>query len=120
MTFAKYELTSTQWNGLKKKISTTDEEGNLSYVNCAVVELGKLCLEWGKDADDMPVCIKQNTKVSVDILWYVEPLADFAAYEIFPEPCGVHVFAGCEQMYLEKYCAKFPEYCEAKPIELND
>jgi group I intron endonuclease len=29
-----------------------------------------------------------------------------------PEPCGVHVFAGCEQMYLEKYCAKFPDYCK--------
>jgi hypothetical protein len=117
-TFCKYEMTSTQWGTLKKKISTTDEEGNLSYVNCAVVELGKLCLEWGKDAEDMPVCIKENTKVSVDILWYVEPLADFSAYEIFPEPCGVHVFAGCEQMYLEKYCAKFPDYC--KPIEIND
>jgi hypothetical protein len=114
MTFNKYELTSTQWNGLKKKISTTDEEGNLSYVNCAVVELGKLCLEQDEEGN----CIKENTKVSVDILWYAEPLADFAAYEIFPEPCGVHVFAGCEQIYLEKYCAKFPEYC--KPIELND
>jgi hypothetical protein len=115
-TFSKYELTSTQWGTLKKKISTTDEEGNLSYVNCAVVELGKLCLERDEEGN----CIKENTKVSVDILWYVEPLADFAAYEIFPEPCGVHVFAGCEQIYLAKYCAKFPEYCEAKPIELND
>jgi hypothetical protein len=116
-TFCKYEMTSTQWDTLKKKISTTDEEGNLSYVNCAVVELGKLCLEWGKDADDNPICIKENTKVSVDILWYVEPHKDFSAYEIFPEPCGVHIFAGCEQMYLEKYCQKFPEYCEPKPIE---
>jgi hypothetical protein len=106
MTFAKYELTSTQWGKLKKKI--TDEEGNLSYVNCAVVELGKLCLEQDEEGN----CIKQNTKVSVDILWYVEPLKDFAAYEIFPLPCGVHVFAGCEQMYLEKYCAKFPDYCK--------
>jgi hypothetical protein len=107
-------MTSTQWNGLKKKISTKDEEGNLSYVNCAVVELGKLCFEKDEEGN----CIKENTKVSVDILWYVEPLADFAAYEIFPEPCGVHIFAGCEQIYLEKYCAKFPDYC--KPIELND
>ena len=115
MTFSKYELTSTQWDGLKKKIQQTTPEGEVaSYVNCAVVELGKLCLERDEEGN----CIKENTKVSVDILWYVEPLADFAAYEIFPEPCGVHVFAGCEQMYLEKYCAKFPDYC--KPIELND
>ena len=119
MTFSKYELTSTQWGTLKKKIqqTTTTPEGEVaSYVNCAVVELGKLCLERDEEGN----CIKENTKVSVDILWYVEPLADFAAYEIFPEPCGVHVFAGCEQMYLAKYCAKFPDYCEAKPIELND
>ena len=102
-------MTSTQWNGLKKKISTTDEEGNLSYVNCAVVELGKLCLERDEEGN----CIKENTKVSVDILWYVEPLADFTSYEVFPEPCGVHVFAGCEQMYIQRFCQFNPSssYC---------
>jgi len=110
MTFSKYEMTSTQWGTLKKKISTTDEEGNLSYVNCAVVELGKLC----KQTDQEGNCIEQSPLYSVDIMWYGDIPTDFNQYEIFPEPCGVHVFAGCEHMYLERYCAKFPDYCEAK------
>ena len=30
-----------------------------------------------------------------------------------PKPVGVHTFAGCESLYLQQYCAKFPDspYC---------
>jgi hypothetical protein len=109
-TFLKYEMTPTQWASLKTKI--TDEEGN--YVGCAVHEIGFICLQWGKDAEDMPVCVNQSDKWAVDILWYVEPLADFTAYEVFPSPVGVHTFSGCDNLYLQSYCAKFPdsEYCK--------
>ena len=108
-TFRKYEFTPAQWDTLQAKIQQTDEESNKSYVGCAVHEIGFICLEWGKDAEDMPVCVNQSDKWAVDILWYVEPLADFAAYEVWPKPCGVHIFAGCESEYLKGYCAKFPE-----------
>ena len=123
-TFLKYEFTPTEWATLRKLIeqTTTNPDGEpvTSWKDCAVVELGKLCVEWGKDAEDKPICIKENTKVSIDILWYVEPLANFSAYEVFPEPCGVHTFSGDDSLYLKAYCAKFPdsEYCKIPtPIE---
>ena len=82
--FRKYEIATTTWATLKKKIEKTTEEG--SYYNtdlvAVVVELGKLCKEWGEDAEGNPTCIKQATKESIDIVWNAEPLADFTAYEI--------------------------------------
>jgi len=108
-TFCKYEFTPAQWATLQAKIQVTDEEGNKSYVGCAVHEIGFICLQWGKDAEDMPVCVNQSDKWAVDILWYVEPLADFTAYEVWPDPCGVHTFSGCESEYLKGYCEKFPD-----------
>ena len=117
-TFRKYEFTPAQWATLQAKIQQTDDEGNKFYVGCAVHEIGFICLEWGKNAEDMPVCVNQSDKWAVDILWYVEPLADFTAYEVWPKPCGVHIFAGCESEYLQGYCAKFPEseFCKLPDI----
>jgi len=100
-TFLKYEMTPTQWDSLKTKI--TDEEGN--YVGCAVHEIGFIC----KAHDEEGNCTDLSNKWSVDILWYEEPKADFTAYEVYPSPCGVHTFAGCEGEYLKAYCAKFPD-----------
>jgi len=113
-TFKKYEMLPAQWETLQAKIQVTDDEGNKSYVGCAVHEIGFICLEWGKDAEDMPVCVNQSDKWAVDILWYTEPVADFAPYEVFPSPVGVHTFSGCDNLYLQSYCAKFPdsEYCK--------
>ena len=73
--FRKYEVAPENWATLKKKIqkeSTTPEgETVYSYNNelvAVVVELGKLCKEWGEDAEGNPTCIKQATKESVDIV----------------------------------------------------
>jgi len=118
-TFRKYEFTPTQWETLQAKIQVTDEEGNKSCKGCAVHEIGFICLEWGKDAEDMPVCVNQSDKWAVDILWYTEPVADFTAYEVWPKPCGVHIFAGCESEYLKGYCAKFPESEFCVVLEIN-
>ena len=121
-TFRKYEFTPAQWDTLKKKIqentTTPSGESVTTWKGCAVHEIGFICLEWGKDAEDMPVCVNQSDKWAVDILWYVEPVADFTAYEVWPKPCGVHIFAGCESEYLKGYCAKFPdsEYCVVPEI----
>ena len=116
-TFLKYEFTPSQWATLKAKIQ--DEEGN--YVGCAVHEIGFICLQWGEDAEGLPVCELLSDKWAVDILFYSEPPADFAAYEVWPKPCGVHIFAGCESEYLKGYCAKFPDspFCVI-PEPLND
>ena len=112
-TFVKYEFPPSTWATLRKQIeqTTTTPEGEsvTTFVNCAVHEIGFICLQWGMDAEGMPVCDLLSDKWAVDILFYSEPPADFAAYEVWPEPCGVHTFAGCEGEYLKAYCAKFPD-----------
>ena len=34
-------------------------------------------------------------------------------YEVYPDPVGVHTFAGDDSLYLKAYCIKYPEseYC---------
>jgi hypothetical protein len=125
MKFLKYEYTPVQWEAAKKKIELTgtDPEGETyTYWNpelvTAVVELGKLCIEWVQ-TEEGRVCAKEATKVSVDILWTNEPLTtSFASYVVWPEPCGVHIFAGHEQEYAAEYCKVNPTaaYCQL-PIE---
>ena len=124
MKFQKFEFTPTQWATAKAKIELTgtDPEGETyTYWNpelvTALVELGKLCIERNEEGE----CAKEATKYSVDILWANEPLTtSFASYVVWPEPCGVHVFAGHEQEYAAEYCKANPTaaYCQAPaPIE---
>ena len=122
-TFHKYEFTPTQWATLRKLIeqTTTTPDGGTqtSFVDCAVVEIGFICLEWGQ-VDDKPVCTKQSDKWAVDILFYSEVPIEFEPFEVYPNPCGVHTFSGDDSLYLKTFCAKFPdsEYCkipEPKP-----
>ena len=118
MKFLKYEFTPTQWAYAAPKIQVTDEDGNNSWDSSkviAVVELGRLCTERNEEGE----CIKEASKLSVDILWTNEPLTtSFASYVVWPEPCGVHVFAGHEQEYAAEYCKANPTaaYCQP-PIE---
>ena len=122
-TFHKYEFTPTEWETQKKVIQTIDGNiGILTWKDCAVVEIGFICLEWGQ-VDDKPVCVKQSDKWAVDILFYSEPPASFAPFEVFPKPCGVHTFSGDDSLYLKGYCAKFPEsdYCKLpEPVITNE
>ena len=121
--FRKYEIAPTTWATLKKKIQLTNEEG--SYYNTdlvgVVVELGKLCKEWGEDAEGNPTCIKQATKESIDIVWNAEPLADFTAYEIWCQPVGISSMGyTLDQEYTKEYCNKFPDYCKPAEDEATD
>ncbi len=116
MIFNKYEFTPTQWATLRKLIeqTTTTPDGGTqtSFVDCAVVEIGFICLEWGQ-VDDKPVCTKQSDKWAVDILFYAEVPKEFEPYEVFPNPCGVHTFSGDDSLYLKTFCNKYPDspYC---------
>ena len=111
--FLKYEFLPSEWATLRKLIeqtSTTPEGEITSYKDCAVVEIGFICLE----SDQEGKCINLSNKWAVDILWYETPLQEFISYEVYPDPCGVHTFSGDESLYLKSYCAKFPdsEYCK--------
>lgn len=107
MTFTKYEfLSETEWATYKAKI--TDTDGN--PVNCAIVEIGNICLATDSEGN----CTDLSPLYAVDILWTGEPLESFATKEVFPNPCGIHVFSGCEDLYLERFCDFNPEseYCK--------
>ena len=125
-TFLKFEFTPTQWATLRKLIeqTTTTPDGGESttWKDCAVVEIGFICLEWGQ-VDDKPVCTKQSDKWAVDILFYAEVPKEFEPYAVYPNPCGVHTFSGDESLYLKSFCAKFPdsEFCQVpNPITTNE
>jgi hypothetical protein len=112
-TFYKYEFTPTQWATLKKLIeqtSTTPEGETTNWVNCAVVEIGFICLE----SDQEGKCINLSNKWAVDILFYTEPPTEFKPFEVYPNPVGIHTFSGDESLYLKTFCDKFPdsEYCK--------
>jgi hypothetical protein len=115
-TFLKFEFTPTQWATLRKLIeqTTTTPDGGESttWKDCAVVEIGFICLEWGQ-VDDKPVCTKQSDKWAVDILFYSEVPKEFEPYEVFPNPCGVHTFSGDDSLYLKTFFNKYPDspYC---------
>ena len=121
-TFRKYECTPTQWATARKKIEktgTNPEGETYTYWNpelvSVLVELGKLCTEWGTDAEGNKVCIKESTKLSVDIVWVGEPLADFSAYLVWPLPVGVSSMGyTLDTEYAQAFCVANPsaEYCQ--------
>lgn len=112
-TFKKYEFTPSQWATLRKLIEQTTDE-TTSFKDCAVVELGFLPITPAviEDGEVVTEAVLSD-KWAVDILWYVEPLAEFTAYEVYPEPMGIHTFSGDDSLYLKVYCEKFPDspYC---------
>jgi hypothetical protein len=123
--FRKYELTPTQWATARKKIEKTGTDPEpYTYWNpelvSVLVDLGKLCQEWGTDAEGNQVCVKQNTKVSIDIVWVGEPLADFDKYLVWPLPVGVSSMGyTLDQEYAQAFCVANPTaaYCQPpKPL----
>jgi len=126
MKFQKFEFTPTEWATLQKDIqqTTTTPSGETvtTWKDCAVVEIGFICLEWGQ-VDDKPVCVKQSDKWAVDILFYAEVPVEFTPFEVWPDPMGIHTFSGDDSLYLKGYCAKFPEsdYCKLpEPVITNE
>lgn len=125
-TFAKFEFTPTEWATLRKLIeqTTTNPEGEpvTSWKDCAVVELGFLPITPAV-YDGMGVVTPAvlSDKWAVDILFYTEPSAEFTPFEVWPDPMGIHTFSGDDSLYLQGYCAKFPEsdYCKL-PEPVNE
>jgi hypothetical protein len=118
-TFAKFEFTPTQWATLRKLIeqTTTTPDGTetTSWKDCAVVEIGFIVITPAV-MDEMTIVTPAvlSDKWAVDILFYAEPPASFAPFEVWPPPMGIHTFSGDDSLYLKGYCAKFPEsdYCK--------
>jgi hypothetical protein len=111
--FHKFEFLPADWEKLKKDIqqTTTTPDGQTvtTWKDCAVVEIGFICLETNEEGE----CTKQSDKWAVDILFYAEVPTEFTPYEVWPDPMGIHTFSGDDSLYLSGYCAKFPDspYC---------
>jgi len=117
-TFAKFEFTPTEWATLRKLIEQTttnpDGEAVTSFVDCAVVELGFLPITPAVyDGMEVVTPAVLSDKWAVDILFYAEVPKEFDAFEVWPDPMGIHTFSGDESLYLKSFCEKFPEseYC---------
>jgi hypothetical protein len=118
--FRKYELTPTQWATARKKIEKTGTDPEpYTYWNpdlvAVLVDLGKLCTEWGTDEEGNQTCVKQSTKVSIDIVWVGEPLADFNQYMIWCLPVGVSSMGyTLDTEYAQAFCVANPTaaYCQ--------
>lgn len=105
MTFAKYEFTPEKWAELKPTIQDND-----AYVNCAVHEIGHIC----RATDEQGNCTDLSPMYAVDIMWFEDIPEAFSTFEVFPNPIGVHTFAGCEALYTQRFCEFNPlsPYCE--------
>jgi len=106
MIFKKYEFTDKQWETIRPTLYKEDEEGNETLIESinAIVEIGHIC----KAFDEEGECTDLSSMYSVDMLLNeeVESLED---YEVYPDPTGVHTFAGDNSLYLKAYCKMFPE-----------
>ena len=126
--FNKYEFAPTQWATLQKDIqqTTTTPEGETvtTWKDCAVVEIGFIVITPAvMDGMEVVTPAVLSDKWAVDILFYSEPPASFAPFEVWPPPMGIHTFSGDDSLYLKGYCAKFPEsdYCKLpEPVITNE
>ena len=103
MIFNKYEF--TDWETVRATLYT--EEVLIPEIN-AIHEIGYICLETNEEGE----CINLSTKYAVDILFNEEYTALDASI-VYPNPDGVHIFAGCSELYLDSFCNVNPEspYC---------
>lgn len=111
MIFKKYEFKNEEeWLTIRKTLY--NDEALIAEV-AAIHEIGHICFEWTEDEN--PVCIDLSTHYAVDILWNVD-LGNLVQYEVYPTPNGIHVFAGCAELYLKSFCEVNPEspYCQTE------
>ena len=98
MIFLKYEFTDQEtWEAVRATLYT--EEGLIPQIN-AIHEIGFICFATDEEGE----CIDLSTKYAVDIL-FNEEYAALDANIVYPSPCGVHLFAGLEDLYIKSYCS---------------
>ena len=109
MIFLKYEFTDEQWATIRPTLYTSVEDGEvlIPEIN-AVHEIGHICKANNEEGE----CIDLSTMYSVDVLLN-EPVDSLDAYVVYPEPDGIHIFAGLSSLYLKSFCLANPdsEYC---------
>ena len=105
MKFLKFEFTDeAEWLIVKDSLY---EEGVLIPEVTAIHEIGFICLATNEEGE----CIDLSTKYAVDML--CEELEWLAPFVVWPNPSGVHIFAGWEAAYKAEFCSIYPDspYC---------
>ena len=78
-------------------------EGEVSFVNCAVHQIGVVCIEQDSEGN----CINVDPRWAVDVIWNGEP--QFLDLIVWPVPgSAVHWFAGWEGQYAIDYANNNP------------
>ena len=105
MKFLKFEfLNEAEWLTVKDSLY---EDGVLIPEVTAIHEIGFICLATNEEGE----CIDLSTKYAVDML--CEEIEWLAPFVVYPNPSGVHIFAGWEEAYKAEFCAINPDspYC---------
>ena len=118
MIFKKYEFTDQEtWEAVRATLYTPVEDGEvlIPEIN-AIHEIGFICLATDEEGE----CIDLSTKYAVDIL-FNEEYAALDANIVYPEPDGIHIFAGLSSLYLKSFCLANPdsEYCVVPDEDLS-
>ena len=114
MIFKKYEFANEQeWLTIRESLYNEVEEGQSILIAevAAIHEIGHICFAYNEEGE----CTDLSTKYAVDILWNVD-LGTLVQYEVYPNPDGIHIFAGCAELYLKSFCEVNPEspYCQTE------
>ena len=111
MIFRKYEFdTQEKWEEVRE---TLYKDEQLIDEVAAIHEIGHICFDYNEEGE----CTDLSTHYAVDILLN-EDLLRLNEFEVYPNPDGVHIFAGCSELYLKTFCEVNPEsdYCKNEDI----
>ena len=121
MTYRKYYFTAKQWATALAKIQliSDDSEPQWSDKVSAVYAWHPVKTEATYDEEgNVTTEAVIDTKWCVDIIWAGEPLkTSFTSYEVWPDPCGQHIFAGWESAYTDELYIKYPNRKPDETIE---
>ena len=106
MKFLKFEFANeAEWLTIRESLYVEDV---LIPEVVAIHEIGFICLAKDEEGE----CIDLSTKYAVDMLLAVE-LDELAPFVVYPNPDGVHIFAGWSEAYTQEFCKVNPDspYC---------
>ena len=111
MIFKKYEFDDRDdWELVR---DTLYKDGELIEQIAAIHEIGQICYDYNEEGE----CTDLSTHYAVDMLLN-EDMMSLNQYEVYPNPDGVHIFAGCAELYLKTFCEVNPEsdYCKNEDL----
>ena len=111
MIFRKYEFDDRDdWELVR---DTLYKDGELIPEIEAIHEIGQICFDYNEEGE----CTDLSTHYAVDMLLN-EDMMSLNQYEVYPNPDGVHIFAGCAELYLKTFCEVNPEsdYCKNEDL----